>query len=183
MVRNGHLAGTAPCFSELLLLPASGVTLQSLNRPHEIGYQDLLSAEGADPHAAPLQRLRQRPGRTRMSGAREIAQEVGKLRGQVRALSRRQVLVIVLEGLQVPPPGGERVGAQGLYARAIGGTPEHRVAALDAIREGAALPGKDDVVWRYRRASRTFITGGLTLRGSMPRSVLVATARPAAFPG
>ena len=63
-----------------------------------------------------------------MSGARQLAQEVGKLREQVRVLSRRQVLVVVLEGLREAPPGATALG-DGRYARAIGGTRERRAAA------------------------------------------------------
>ena len=98
-----------------------------------------------------------------MSGARQLAQEVGKLREQVRVLSRRQVLVVVLEGLREAPPGATALG-DGRYARAIGGTRERRAAALEAVRTGVALPGKDDVLWCYRPGIAQFILLALTCR-------------------
>src|SRR5580765_3658831 len=98
-----------------------------------------------------------------MSTARAIAQEVRKLSEQAAALTRRHVLGIVLEGLSEPPPGGAALG-KGEYARFIGGVPEHRAAALEALRGGGTLPAKDGVVWHYRPGIADFIRGGLTHR-------------------
>jgi hypothetical protein len=94
-----------------------------------------------------------------MSTARAIAQEVGKIREQVKAYMRRSVLGIVLEGLSEPPPGATALG-NGEYARIIGGVPEHRAAALEALRNNGTLPPRMTRCGATARASPSSSAAG-----------------------
>jgi hypothetical protein len=101
-----------------------------------------------------------------VSVGRGVAQRIAKLAAEAERLARRQVLVVVLEVLTLldrlaPPPGGTLLEGIG-YARAIGGTPEHRQRALAAVQSDAPLPA-DVVVWRYRPGVSELILKALTL--------------------
>jgi hypothetical protein len=98
-----------------------------------------------------------------VSSGKGVAQRIERLRATVAQLARGHVLAVVLEGLTEPPPGGTLVGEHA-YARVIGSTSERRAAVLEALRAGAALPSRDDVVWRYRPGIAEFIRLGLMAR-------------------